>query len=184
MAGKSARKPSSSYCATGKASAAGGPEGEVAVDPRGRLQWKATAEVKEIEHHRDLAPSVHEALWYTDEQWDEMEKRNVREAYEEQTACEYGYAKFKNGYYEYVGENSSGEEDEGGANKDDDEGAAAASGGEANESAPAASAGEPLSVLVADLDEEPETAGSDSSFAVGASPLRPVKAALDAEGAP
>ena len=32
-----------------------------------------TAEVKTITHHKDLSESVHEALWYTTEEWGEME---------------------------------------------------------------------------------------------------------------
>jgi hypothetical protein len=150
-------KRKSSYCETGKTV----PDGatEPPVDPRGRLHWKGTAEVKEIDHYNDLQQEVHEALWYTNEEWDEMEQRNIREAQEEQMACEYGYARFKNGYYEYIGEDSSSDEEE------EEDGSKVP--GAANEEAANAATSEakdedePESALVEDLSE---------------SPLKPIKA--------
>jgi hypothetical protein len=106
-----------------------------------------------------LQQEVHEALWYTNEEWDEMEQRNIREAQEEQMACEYGYARFKNGYYEYIGEDSSSDEEE------EEDGSKVP--GAANEEAANAATSEakdedePESALVEDLSE---------------SPLKPIKA--------
>ena len=42
-----------------------------------------------------------------------MESRNIRESNEEQRACEYGYARFVNGYYEYIDTCEDDEDQEG-----------------------------------------------------------------------
>ena len=77
-----------------------------------------TAEVKTITHHKDLSESLHEALWYTTEEWGEMESRNMREIYELQMAAEYGYAELtEHGWYEYIDSPSS----EDGSNKDSED---------------------------------------------------------------
>jgi hypothetical protein len=100
----------SNYCDTGK------------IDPRKNprrgitaLSWKKTAEVKEIEHHSSIDEEVHAALWYSNDEWTDMELRNSREAHEEKIAAKYGYAKFhESGYYEYF--DASAEESENGGN--------------------------------------------------------------------
>jgi len=157
-------KRKSSYCESGKNIPAGATEPP--VDPRGRLHWKGTAEVKEIDHYNDLQREVHEALWYTNDEWDEMEQRNIREAQEEQMACEYGYARFKNGYYEYIGENSSSDEEEDDKTDGIEEGSITLGAASEKASAAAADNDEPESALDEDLSE---------------SPLKPIKATQSAK---
>jgi len=37
--------------------------------------------VKEIDHHKNLPTIIHESLWYTNEEWVEMEQRNAKVYY-------------------------------------------------------------------------------------------------------
>ena len=80
--------------------------------------------MKAITHFKDLPTPVHESLWYTNEEWSDMESRNTREVYEQQMAAEYGYAELtEHGYYEYLDRDSDDldEEDDLDDDEDDDD---------------------------------------------------------------
>eukprot|EP00615_Pteridomonas_danica_P010265 CAMPEP_0114369338 /NCGR_PEP_ID=MMETSP0101-20121206/31600_1 /TAXON_ID=38822 ORGANISM="Pteridomonas danica, Strain PT" /NCGR_SAMPLE_ID=MMETSP0101 /ASSEMBLY_ACC=CAM_ASM_000211 /LENGTH=630 /DNA_ID=CAMNT_0001520147 /DNA_START=146 /DNA_END=2038 /DNA_ORIENTATION=- len=101
---KPALKAKSVYCDSGK------------VDKKAaklrNIKWKSTAEMREIDHYNIIPKEEHEAMWYTDEEWSEMENRNLKESYDEQMAVQYGYATVKNGYIEYIGEDESSDDDD------------------------------------------------------------------------
>lgn len=66
-----------------------------------RIHWRSTAEVVEIQHHKDMSAGVHRSMWYTVEEWTAMEERNLRQVWEEQLRREMAHNGFIDAEFEF-----------------------------------------------------------------------------------